>query len=344
MKKIVKILLALGLASGFISCSSSADGSSGPRIIEFGMWPQTHVDLSTEQINGLTPTGRSILNFDEYEDSNGNLYVKVTVDSEYDTRATGSDITFTTGIDCTGDETYYFKEEPIKWRVIDTAKGLIFAEKAICGVGTIPYYGGTKRTLGEKTIYTSNWKYSNIRAWLNSKNNQFFTDGGTKTSYEVDYTNKGFITFAFTREERNIIRTTQLDNSLASVLDNDELMVQSGSYKNPTDYICEDTEDKIFFLSNREITMYGFGKFDESAGPERIRGVSDFGKATYALKVPDNPGDPRGCWWCTRSPSFKGEDAWISGVASKGKNSTGGVGDPSLSFIPAMCIDLAYIK
>ena len=65
--------------------------------------------------------------------------------------------------------TKYFKVEPIKWRVLnpnaDTNK-ILLAESIL--TANIPYYGSTSnRTLNETTIYANNYKYSNIRAYLN---------------------------------------------------------------------------------------------------------------------------------------------------------------------------------
>ena len=42
----------------------------------------------------------------------------------------------------------------------------------------VPFYGSReKRTLGDATIYPNNYKYFNIRSYLNGKQNKFVLDG-----------------------------------------------------------------------------------------------------------------------------------------------------------------------
>ena len=91
----------------------------------------------------------------------------------------------------------------------------------------------------------NNYKYSKIRAWLNA------------TFYET----------AFSELQREIILTTTVDNSVYS----------TGYDTNP--YVCEDTEDKIFLLSYREVTNseYGF-----SSSSDREMQTSDYSRATRA--------------------------------------------------------------
>lgn len=133
-----------------------------------------------------------------------------------------------------GDKYYYV--EPILWRVM--SDGMLITDKII---DTFKYLDNplTPRTVNEVSISPKNYKYSNIRAFLN---------GYDGTTYSVsDYTGCGFIDFVFTKKEREMILTTLVDNSLESTLD----------AVNP--FICEETNDKLFILSCKELVnpLYG---------------------------------------------------------------------------------------
>lgn len=115
----------------------------------------------------------------------------------------------------------------------------------------VPFYGSReKRTLGDATIYPNNYKYFNIRSYLNGKQNQFVLDGGTATQADIDWTGKGFIDIAFTNEAEILIDETKVDNSSDSTFPEEEY----GDLSN--DYACENTKDKIFLLSARELNNY----------------------------------------------------------------------------------------
>ena len=211
-------------------------------IIEFGSWPQSELkDVTsitfTDSDRNRTYDGK----YKEYLGSDNQYYVKV------------------------GD--WYYKVEPIKWRVIATysdGRKLLLADKIYSG---IPYYGTrSNRDLNGKTIYPNNYKYSNIRAYLNSTKNQFVTDSNTTTS-DDDWEGKGFLTSAFTGDELAKIKTTAVDNSVAS----------TGYDSN--EFACENTEDKVYLLSYKEATnpLYGLSN-DE----DRIMQTTDYARANGA--------------------------------------------------------------
>ena len=135
------------------------------------------------------------------------------------------------------------------------------------------FYSGPSRTMDGLTLYDNNYKYSNLRAWLN---------GYDGTSYSVsDYSNGGFLNTAFTATERTKIETTTVDNSPAS----------TGYSSNS--YACDNTQDKVFALSYTEATNSSYG-LNSATG--RIGKATDYAAAYgsdgyYWLRSPLNGDD-----------------------------------------------------
>ena len=266
-------------------------------IIEFGSWPQSEAENITA--GNLTATGKKYDGEnEEYKDAENNYYVKV--------------------------EDKYYKVEPIKWRVIATyfdGRKLLLADKILTNIS---YYGDySERKLNDTTIYPNNYKYSNIRAYLNSTKNQFVTDSNTTTS-DDDWEGKGFLTSAFTDKELEKIKTTAVDNSAAS----------TGYDSN--EYACENTEDKVHLLSYKEATnpLYGLSN-DE----DRIMQATAYAKANGAYQR-DTEGE--GSYWRLRSPcrNFSNiaciiySDGYISTSNYVNRNDVG--------VVPAMIVENLY--
>lgn len=230
-----------------VTMKTGTDGSYGTKgtYVEFGFWPQTlkadnvTIDTSkTETANGWTC----------YKGSDGFLYVK-TIANPFQ-----SSSKFDNGTRIVKGNEYYFKLEPIKWRAaIDNYQGgkLLVSENILIG----KRYDDT----------SSNYKNSEIRAWLNS-----------------DFINK-----AFSKESIDKIKTVTVDNSVAST-----------AYGR-NDYVCENTKDKIFLLSYDEITNRNYGFGGSGHEKERIRMTTDYSRATGAFL---NNYTKYGSWFL-RSPS-----------------------------------------
>ena len=257
--------------------------------IEFGSWPQSEAENITA--SNLTATGKKYDGEnEEYKDAENNYYVKV--------------------------EDKYYKVEPIEWRIIayysDGSK-LLLADKIY---SRIPYYGTTSnRDLSGTTIYPNNYKYSNIRAYLNSTRNQFEIDGGSPTEYDVDWAGKGFLTSAFTGDELAKIKTTAVDNSAAS----------TGYDSN--EYACENTEDKVFLMSYRETQneLYGLSK-----NADRIMQATDYARANGA----------DGYWWL-RSP-YSHYSLHARGIDYDGYSYLGNVDIRYVGVVPALIVNNVY--
>jgi len=133
----------------------------------------------------------------------------------------------------------------------------------------LAYYSEQEdRTIDGNTIYPNNYKYSNLRAWMNG------LDG---TTYNVDnYTNKGFLDIAFSETDLTKIKTTTVDNSAAT------------TGKDTNEYACENTEDKIFALSYSEV---------QNLSADIIKAtVTDYARATGAYCH-----SSCGSWWLRSS-------------------------------------------
>ncbi|MBR5966067.1 MAG: InlB B-repeat-containing protein [Treponema sp.] len=139
----------------------------------------------------------------------------------------------------------YFKVEPIKWRVWSEDYGnghkkMLVAENVLTNYHFSTYHKSTDtREINGKTIYGDNWEYSDLRDYLN----------GTSVA-SANCTGKGFLQTAFTESAQGLIATTTVDNTVyyrdGSVVPDNELYGHK----------CDDTQDRIFVLSSKEINAY----------------------------------------------------------------------------------------
>lgn len=129
---------------------------------------------------------------------------------------------------------YYFKYEPLTWRVLDPDEGYIMCDNAIDSQSYQNFVIRKDDKLYNSkdcTNYVSDWSTSSLRQWLN------------KTFYNT----------AFSREEKMLIGTTFLENNSPD-----------GTW------FGTDTGDKIFILSFDDVinSAYGFdsskSEFDEA--------------------------------------------------------------------------------
>ena len=265
----------------------------GVKYVNYGSYPQTHVgDVSLIfELNKLTET-----NSRGYYEYNGKEYAKVTTKPcQYgaytDFYGNTAYHTYSDGSIIEKDIVEWFNVEPIKWRIIsENADGsyqlyseYILDHISYCGYEYLRNIDGTD-------IYQNNYKYSNIRAWLNGYNG---------TDYKItDYTNKGFYDLAFKDNEKAAIVTIDVDNSAST------------TNSSTNQYACENTFDKIYLLSYKDIYNSSYGFVDDSS---RCAKVTDYGKANgvywsisseyldnsyYWLRSPRTYGNGK-CSYCT---------------------------------------------
>ena len=127
--------------------------------VYYGTYPQTVVDDSSliSSLNSLTST-----NANGYYEFEGEEYAKVDADPNE------TYYKFINGSTIQSHQTYYFKVEPIKWRVLEEADGTytLLSEHIIDKQVFYTYSGD--RTIGDQTIYANNYEHSTIREWLNN--------------------------------------------------------------------------------------------------------------------------------------------------------------------------------
>ena len=177
------------------------------------------------------------------------------------------------------DATYWFRYEPIQWKVLDPEIGLLFPEKildaqainkamynesgdALTGETRAPHPGYDYADAAHQ-YYLNNYAHSNVRDWLTST----------------------FIATAFSTKEHGTLRPIEIDNSVAET--GDESFMQYGS---------ENTTDAVFLLSFGDAAEPAY--FADNAA--RCRTGTDYAKAQGLYRY-----DPSGSYeyWYLRSPA-----------------------------------------
>lgn len=242
--------------------------SDDGKTIKYGLYPQTSVDdqILISSLNTLTAI-----------ESNGWYLYEGDYYAKMDAKPHEANYKFDNGATIVEGETYWFRCEPIVWKVLSNDNGECLILSSILLDSSCFYKSESIRTINGKKIYPNNYEYSNVRAWLNDNfYNSAFALG---TSY---------------------IRTTAVDNS-ASTTDND-------SNAN----VCDNTEDKVFLPSYKDYdnSSYGFYKVD-GYNESRYCKTSDWARARGASYNTDPSHLYNGYYW-TRSPSHSYSNVSLS--------------------------------
>lgn len=164
-----------------------------------------------------------------------------------------------------GGSIYWFRFEPIKWRILTTNDNSAFlmSELALDFWKPQLNYTTTNTAISYNAdngvpegTYANNWEYTFIRKWLNET---FYND-------------------VFNDLQKEIIKITLVDNSERSCNPNN----YPNYYKDGKNNYAEqanDTNDKIFLLSLQEVTTEAYG-FSKGMGndPARALGTTDFAR------------------------------------------------------------------
>ena len=263
--------------------------------ILFGQYPQT-IKAADVSITSNTPDTDGY-----YLGSDGERYAKVVANPD------SSGYTFSDNSSVTSGNTYYFNVEPIRWRILSESDGNAFI---LCdSIIANHYYHHTRSatTIDGQTVYANNYKYSDIRAWLNDE----------------------FYNTAFGDLQQALIQTTEVDNSAQS----------TDSSSNP--YACENTFDKVFLPSSREVITIEYG-FESSPTFDTARQMitSDFSRATGAYMSTNSSYYGNGWWWL-RSPYYDHSNYARSVNYNGGADYRGDVGSANHGVVPALNLTLS---
>ena len=320
--------------------------------IYFGYWPQTlerdeTVIAKLNEMAGKPPLPRDKENPNNWESHEGTTYMwqKIVIynGTKYlgvqmnDYRASGvyslSSYIMKNGYFTF--EVYWFKYEPIKWRILTTSgnSAYIMSDIALDSFSIQPnrkgeirdgLYADYNNSPGVPDgTYANNWEYCFLRQWLNDT----------------------FYNAVFNGLQKEIIQTTHLDNTARSCNPNDYPKYYGygeKAGKNKFADQCKDTDDKIFLLSLRDITTtaYGFNKDVLAEDPARNLQASDFAKLHGA---PMNTNDKKYVTWYTRSPApANGNQGYATFVLDRHAKGAMGSIDlvPDGGVVPALWIKL----
>lgn len=248
-------------------------------LVSFGSYPQNKVTDSATitALNNKAPAWANWTSYGYYSGTasvgsmvqgdwmrytdimyNGNKYraVKFTQYRPYYTYYPSSNNAYQDDNGYSTNTVYWFKFEPIDWRVLDPATGLVMCETIIDsqpysntiysnGSGRYNYFNDSSYT-----NYASDYETSSIRKWLN---NDFYNT-------------------AFTDSEKKEINTTTLNN------DGYHTSVGTTGYEKLD---SNSTNDKIFLLSYNEVrnSNYGFNSSSSAYDPARFAQGSDYAQS-----------------------------------------------------------------
>lgn len=319
---VVVMCLTSAPLSGFVGLDFTGEAVNYKvgDIVQFGSYPQSKVtDSATITVlNNKAPAWDNWTSYGYYSGTgdygtmkpgdwmrytdityNGNKYrgVKFT---QYRPFFTFKSSSFDTYQDDNGYRTntvYWFKFEPIDWRILDPATGLVMCETIIDSqpYSNTIYKKGSGGTYGyfndaSYTNYASDYETSSVREWLN---NDFYNT-------------------AFTDSEKEEINTTTLNN------DGYYTSVETTGYEKLD---SNSTNDKIFLLSYNEVlnSDFGFNSSSSAPDPARFSQGSDYAKCQglYVQIKPDHYSN-NNSYWVLRSPG--GSSDYCCGVKSTGRS------------------------
>ena len=292
-----------GNESGNNEGEDISQNTNTTKEVLFGYWPQT---IKADDVEINESDSKVVGAFTYYKGNDGEWYAKAKQNDFYGSSGKNK---YSNGavVGSSGDA--YFKVEPIKWKVIydnyyGEGKKILLADKILFWQQFYTYDSYYEnivdRTINGKTVYANNYKYSKIRAYLNGLEYEEKALGQQQT-IKNDFKNKGFLQTAFTVSQQASILINDVHNSATTTTDSNFELEMA------TDFACETTFDKIFLLSEAEVTEpeFGFSEYDSyGEGNTRIKKATDFAKANgLYLGNLDCAEDWWGGCWCLRSPS-----------------------------------------
>ena len=307
-------LIPLGGISPFAAEADTQDLSSYSvgDIITFGSYPQSRVTDSS-LISAIEAAGSKLswVNYGYYsgtgDDSDGNMkpdedimcykdisyngctYRAVQI-NKYRSRNTGyskDNYPHQRENGYNPDNIYYFKYEPLTWRILDPSEGFVMCTAAVDAQAFnnyVVYDSSSDEYYGDsaKTYYASNWENSSLRYWLNND----------------------FYSIAFSSTEKSQIKTTYNENK--------------SIYK--SQYDSADTSDKIFLLSQDEVinSKYGFSSNNKTLDTARRIKSTDYAKCQGCWQSTAQEYNGNTCWILRSSTTSHGAADVDGGGAAHG--------------------------
>lgn len=297
-KRLLAVLLALVLLCIGVPFAAQAEGETSYQVgdlIQFGNYPQTRVDETPElkaavdaavwaSYKYYTGTGSNsdgkmkpsdYMRFADFYCDEGK-YRAVTFNT-YRPQSTG-DISNPENSwqDDNGyyvNQVYYFKYEPLIWRILDPSSGLIICESIIDSQAF------------QNTIYLKN---SGSDVSYQSVTSSVYSNDYSKSSIR-DWLNNVFFTTSFSDSQKLSILSTTLNNSAYN--------------ENYNQYDSASTTDKLYLLSFFDVTNRNYG-FSSSSSQNKSRianNSTDYAKC-QGLYVSKSEGSVDNSFWRLRSP------------------------------------------
>lgn len=271
-------------------------------IVTYGLYPQDNVN-DEDLIDKLEKSELTKYNGYHYYDHE--YYVKKKAKLYRDENGNYPSITeFDNGDIFSNNEMYWFKVQPMTWRVLESSDSEMLLLSNVV-TETVKYLTERDiREIDEKPIYPNNYEYSNAREWLNST----FYDNA----------------FIF---NKNPITVSEVDNSISTTTLDDEK------------YACENTMDKVFMLSHKDYTNqnYGFSS-DFSNSPTRQLKSTDYFRITGGL-YGTTIDDLFSSYLWTRSPASNDGNS-VSKINRSGGLNTSDGGSSYCGLQPAITIHM----
>ena len=241
--------------------------SEDGKTITYGLYPQKYVndpDLISTLDSLTTPEANGWYFY------NNNYYSKAIAKPFIPSTVTSSgivygdpDTVFDDGTLINRDTAYWFKCEPIEWKILSNEDGTYFVLSKIA----LDCHRFSDRTVPEgASYYPNNYKNSEIRAWLNDE----------------------FYNSAFSLGNEHVL-TTIVNNSAST------------TYSNSNQYVCSNTQDKVFLLSYKDYLNkdYGFSTYTSNTAKRRcnttdwakamgVRLYTSYDTCDYWTRSPDN--------------------------------------------------------
>lgn len=324
MKKFIKSTAVFIAALLLLSCVSIAARTNNyvlGDVVLFGEYPQTLVtdENTVNELNAMNAVFSDDNGCFSYADIqlSGSRYrgIKYSVyrpGSITDTPSVseGGQAMFTNGYRI--NTVYWFRYEPLRWRVLDAEKGLVLCESIVDSMpvtDSVYVKDGVSYTDSSCQYFANNYEKSNIREWLNGS----------------------FLNTVFTDNEISAVKTTDIDNKARN--------------KKSSVYDSVSTQDKLFLLSFDESVNpdYGFSR-SERADYTRYAWPTDYAKAMGIYVVIEPKKACNGCSpWRLRTP---GSDSGTACCVSRDGLSFdyNEVVSTDRGVRPAMTVDLGAVE